>query len=44
MQVPSVAGPACTKPCSESLPPCLMTDSDFVFDPSAVGACKTSKI
>ena len=32
--VPSVAGPACTKPCSESLPPCLMTDSDFVFDPS----------
>jgi hypothetical protein len=31
-----VSFPPCVKPCTESLPPCLMTDSDFVFDPSAL--------
>ena len=30
--------PKCTASCAESLPPCIMTDSDFVFDPNQVTA------
>merc|ERR1719316_1459182 len=33
-----VSFPPCVKPCTESLPPCLMTDSDFVFDPDQMTA------
>merc|ERR1719198_2592443 len=33
-----VSFPPCVKKCSESLPPCLMTDSDFVFDPDQMTA------
>ena len=33
-----VSFPPCVKPCTESLPPCLMTDSDFVFDPEQMTA------
>merc|ERR1719478_705498 len=30
--------PPCVKKCSESLPPCLMEDVDFTFDPDQVSA------
>merc|ERR1719359_779077 len=33
-----VSFPPCVKKCSESLPPCLMEDSDFVFDPEQMTA------
>ena len=35
-----VSFPPCVKSCSESLPPCLMTDSDFVFDPDQLSAAE----
>ena len=28
--------PPCVKKCTESLPPCLLTDVDFTFDPDQV--------
>ena len=30
--------PQCTRSCDDSLPPCIMTDFDFEFDPSQVTA------